>query len=71
MIVSKVCHKMRIREERSCFKCEKLFAELFRCKYDEKGNWIFLCKSCIEESKLNNLFYQHGGTWKSKKKQKN
>ena len=22
---------------------------------------------CLEESKLNNLFYQYGGTWKSKK----
>ena len=25
-------------------------------------------KNCLEESKLNNLFYQYGGTWKSKKR---
>ena len=62
---------MSLREERSCFKCEKLFSELFRCKYDERGNWVFLCKKCLEESKLNNLFYQYGGTWKSKKKYRN
>ena len=59
---------MRIREERTCFKCDKLFSELFRCKYDEQGNWIFLCKNCLEDYKLNNLFYQYGGTWKSKKR---
>ena len=68
MTVTIICRSMRVREERSCFKCEKLFSELFRCKYDERGDWVFLCKNCLEESKLNNLFYQYGGTWKSKKR---
>jgi hypothetical protein len=58
---------VRIRETRNCFKCDKLFSELFRCRLDESGNWVFLCKTCLDDSKINNLFYQYGGTWKSKK----
>ncbi len=58
---------MRIREKRNCFKCSDSFLELFRCKFDERGNWLFLCKSCLDESKGTNLFYQYGGTWKAKK----
>ncbi|PPR42716.1 MAG: hypothetical protein CFH30_00462 [Alphaproteobacteria bacterium MarineAlpha8_Bin1] len=58
---------MRIREERNCFKCQKKFSELFRCKTDQKGNWYFLCKLCLDETKIDNIFYQYGGTWKSKK----
>ena len=50
---------MRIREERNCFKCDAPFTELFRCKLDERGDWIFICKECLEESKINNLFYQY------------
>ena len=59
---------MRIREDKICFKCDQTFSELYRCKFDEKGNWVLLCKSCIEDSKINNIFYQYGGTWKAKKK---
>ena len=59
---------MRIREKRNCFKCSKDFPELFRCKFDEKGHWVFLCKSCLNDFKENNLFYQYGGTWKAQKK---
>ena len=53
---------MRIREQRKCFKCDKEFSELFRCRIDERGNWVFMCVICLEESKINNLFYQYGGT---------
>lgn len=59
---------MRIREKRSCFKCDNSFSELFRCKLDESGSWFFICKDCLNNSKLNSLFYQYGGTWKAKKK---
>ncbi len=58
---------MRIREERNCFKCDKSFKKLFRCRFDERGGWTFLCQNCLEDSKENSLFYQYGGTWKSKK----
>ena len=58
---------MRIREQRKCFKCDKEFSELFRCRIDERGNWVFMCGICLEETKINNLFYQYCGTWKAKK----
>lgn len=59
---------MRHRNQRNCFKCDNLFSELYRCKFDERGNWVFMCKNCLEESKTDDIFYQYGGTWKSKKK---
>ncbi len=59
---------MKINEQGTCFKCDELFLELFRCKFDERGNWVLICKNCLEESKVNNIFFQYGGeTWKSKK----
>ena len=58
---------MRIRKKK-CFKCNESFLELFRCKNDSAGEWIFLCKKCLQIIKKDSLFYQYGGTWKSKKK---
>ena len=58
---------MRIRKKH-CFKCNESFFELFRCKNDSAGEWIFLCKICLKIIKEKSLFYQYGGTWKSKKK---
>ena len=58
---------MRIREERKCFNCDQTFNELFRCRFDERGDWIMVCSLCLDESKTNSLFYQYGGTWKAKK----
>ena len=59
---------MRVRENRKCFRCSKDFKKLFRCIIDSSGNWIFICEFCLESSKKDNIFYQYGGTWKSKKK---
>ena len=59
---------MRNRTERNCFTCDKPFSELFRCRFDERGHWVFLCKNCLETSKTDDIFYQYGGTWKAKKK---
>lgn len=53
---------MRIRENRNCFKSNKSFSELFRCKLDESGSWFLICKDYLNESKLNILFYQYGGS---------
>ena len=58
---------MRIRKKK-CFKCNESFLELFRCKNDSAAEWIFLCKICLQIIKKESLFYQYGGTWKSKKK---
>ena len=55
--------KLRIKE---CFKCSK---QMYRCRYDEIKDWVFLCKDCLKQIK--SLFentYQYGGTWKSNKK---
>jgi hypothetical protein len=36
---------------------------LFRVKIKQGKVWIFVCKTCCEESKLN-PYYIYGGTWK-------
>ena len=58
--------KLRIKE---CFKCTKQKKVMYRCRYDEVKDWIFLCGECLKQIK--SLFensYQYGGTWKSNKK---
>ena len=53
-----------------CFKCSKDKNVLYRCRYDEIKNWVFICEECLK--KIKSLFentYQYGGTWKSKKNQ--
>ena len=58
--------KLRIKE---CFKCFKQKNVMYRCRYDDIKDWVFLCGNCLKQIK--NLFrntYQYGGTWKSKKK---
>ena len=54
---------------KDCFKCSEQKDVLYRCKYNEVKDWVFLCKECLKELKF--LFedtYQYGGTWKSKKR---
>ena len=58
---------MRIRRKKNCFKCNKNSSELFRVKLEQRKNWIFICKICLQESKTESLFYQYGGTWKFRK----
>ena len=58
--------RLRTKE---CFKCSEQKEVLYRCRYDEIKDWLFLCGACLK--KIKNLFqdtYQYGGTWKSKKK---
>ena len=58
--------KLRIKE---CFKCSKQKEVMYRCRYDEIKDWVFLCKDCLKQIK--SLFentYQYGGTWKINKK---
>ena len=59
---------MRIRTK-ECFNCNDQKEVLYRCKYDEFKNWVFLCGTCLTriKSQYENT-YQYGGTWKSKKK---
>ena len=58
----------RVRTKK-CFKCSKHKNVLYRCRYDEIKEWVFICEECLKKTKI--LFentYQYGGTWKSKKK---
>ena len=58
----------RVRTK-ECYKCHVHKDVLYRCRYDEIKDWLFLCGECLKGVK--NLFkdnYQYGGTWKSKKK---
>ena len=59
---------MRIRTK-EYFNCNDQKEVLYRCKYDEFKNWVFLCGTYLTriKSQYENT-YQYGGTWKSKKK---
>ena len=43
--------KLRIKE---CFKCSKQKDVMYRCRYDEIKDWVFLCRNCLKQIK--NLF---------------
>ena len=54
--------KLRIKE---CFKCSKQKEVMYRCRYDEIKDWVFLCRNCLKQIK--NLFedtYQYGALGK-------
>ena len=41
---------------------------LYRCKYNNSQEWIFLCGKCLNQIKSEyHDTYRYGGTWKSKK----
>jgi hypothetical protein len=52
-----------------CFLCSQSQAILYRVKYLEDGDWVFVCPQCWQKVSQNNPFYIYGGTWKAKKKQ--
>ena len=59
---------MRVRTK-DCFKCYEPKEVLYRCRYKELKDWVFLCGKCLQEVKTEyDDTYQYGGTWKSKKK---
>ena len=50
-------------------KCSVQKDVLYRCRYNEIKDWVFLCGECLKKTKI--LFentYQYDGAWKSKKK---
>ena len=59
---------MRVRTK-DCYKCYKPKEVLYRCRFQELKDWIFLCGNCLQvvKEKYDDT-YQYGGTWKSKKK---
>ncbi len=52
-----------------CFKCHDTKEVLYRCKYQELKDWVFLCGKCLQvvKEKYEDT-YRYGGTWKSKKR---
>ena len=59
--------KRRLRTK-LCSLCSEPGGILYRVKYIENGDWVFVCSQCWETISQNNPFYIYGGTWKAKKK---
>ena len=58
---------MRLRTK-DCYVCNDLNDVLYRCRYQELTDWVFLCQTCLTDVKIKfEDSYQYGGTWKSKK----
>ena len=59
---------MKIRTK-DCYACNDPKEVLYRCRYEEMKEWVFLCGRCLTDVKSRfEDTYQYGGTWKSKKK---
>ena len=59
---------MRVRTK-DCYVCNAAKEVLYRCRYDDLKEWVFLCGECLVEVKSRfEETYQYGGTWKSKKR---
>ena len=59
---------MRAREK-ACGQCLVVSPVLYRCRYDERLDWEFLCEPCLNAVKTKHeKSYQYGGTWKAKKR---
>ena len=41
---------MRVRTK-GCFKCYEPKEVLYRCRYKELKDWVFLCRKCLQEVK--------------------
>ena len=53
---------------KECQFCKTSKDILYRCKYNNFKEWIFLCGKCLNQIKSDYQdTYQYGGTWKSKK----
>lgn len=51
-----------------CHICNKEASILYRVKYQEEGDWIFVCPECWQTISQDNPYYTYGGTWKAQKK---
>jgi len=51
-----------------CDRCSQSAPILYRVKYEDGGNWVFVCRQCWDQVSQDNPFYVYGGTWKDKKK---
>ena len=53
---------MRVRTK-DCYKCYKPKEVLYRCRFQELKDWVFLCGNCLKvvKEKCEDT-YQYGGT---------
>ncbi len=59
-------HWLRTKD---CYVCNDSNDILYRCRYQELTDWVFLCQTCLTDVKTKfEDSYKYGGTWKSKKK---
>ena len=59
---------MRVRTK-DCHVCNDAKEVLYRCRYYDLKDWVFLCGKCLTDVKTRfEDTYQYGGTWKSKKR---
>ncbi|TWH38835.1 hypothetical protein [Dulcicalothrix desertica] len=53
-----------------CHICNQSAPVLYRVKYEEEGDWVFVCPNCWQDISQDNPFYVYGGTWKAEKAKK-
>ncbi|MGI8504255.1 MAG: hypothetical protein ACR2LR_24430 [Hassallia sp.] len=51
-----------------CDRCSQSAPILYRVKYEENSEWVFICHQCWDQVSQDNPFYVYGGTWKAQKK---
>ena len=48
---------------KTCSLCKISAVVMYRIKIDSSKNWIFVCKTCCQQSQ-SLVHYKYGGTWK-------
>ena len=54
---------MRVRTK-DCYVCDDAKEVLYRCRYEDFKDWVFVCKECLIVIKKDDPTYRYGGTWK-------
>lgn len=66
--VSEPHMKVKRTRIKACSRCSEIKTALFRVQIEKDGDWIFVCRACLDEVRPKNQNYRYGGTWKSKKR---
>ncbi|MEE2641617.1 MAG: hypothetical protein VX768_13400 [Planctomycetota bacterium] len=60
--------KSRGVREKLCHSCSLSAGILYRVRIRAGGEWLFVCRGCLQKVRPANPDYQYGGTWKKKKR---
>lgn len=53
--------------KRECYKCIEKKSILFKCRYDEKSEWMLVCGRChYYVQKCHSDTYQYAGIWRAR-----